>query len=84
MDETQLKIKEFLSRFFKSHDLQPDEDIFSLGFVNSLFALELVMFIEHSFELEIPNQEITLDNFRTIAAMERLIERQAAPVGPTQ
>ncbi|MFL6236460.1 MAG: acyl carrier protein, partial [Thermoanaerobaculia bacterium] len=45
MDQTQTKIKEFLSRFFKSHDLQPDEDIFSLGFVNSLLAMQLVAFV---------------------------------------
>ena len=43
MDETQLKIKEFLSRFFKSHDLQPAEDIFALGFVNSLLAMQLAV-----------------------------------------
>ena len=46
MDQTQLAIKEFLSRFFKSHDLRPDEDIFALGFVNSLLAMQLVAFIE--------------------------------------
>jgi len=39
MDKARLRIKEFLSRFFKSHDLQPDEDIFALGFVNSLLAM---------------------------------------------
>ena len=44
--ETESKIKQFLSRFFKSHDLQPEEDIFALGFVNSLLAMQLVAFVE--------------------------------------
>ena len=39
-DQNETKVKEFLSRFFKSHDLQPDEDIFALGFVNSLLAMQ--------------------------------------------
>ena len=43
------KIKEFLSRFFRNHDLRPDEDIFALGFVNSLLAMQLVQFVEKEF-----------------------------------
>jgi len=57
-----------------------DEDIFGLGFVNSLFAMELVMFIEQRFATRIPNEDLQLDNFRTVAAMERLVTRLAAPV----
>ena len=75
MDEMQGKIKAFLSRFFKGHDLQPAEDIFSLGFVNSLFAMELVLFLERHGGVEIPNEELDLDNFRTVEAMSALVGR---------
>jgi acyl carrier protein len=76
MDETQAKIKEFLSRFFKSHDLQPDEDIFALGFVNSLLAMQLVAFVEKEFGLRVEDEDLDLDNFRSINAISRLIARK--------
>jgi methoxymalonate biosynthesis acyl carrier protein len=76
MDETRLKIKEFLSRFFKSHDLQPNEDIFALGFVNSLLAMQLVAFVEKEFGLAVDDQDLDLDNFRSIGAIARLVERK--------
>ncbi|HEV2855678.1 MAG TPA: acyl carrier protein [Thermoanaerobaculia bacterium] len=76
MDQTQTKIKEFLSRFFKNHDLQPDEDIFALGFVNSLLAMQLVAFVEKEFGVGVGDEDLDLDNFRSIGAIARLVERK--------
>jgi methoxymalonate biosynthesis acyl carrier protein len=79
MDDTQLKIKEFLSRFFKSHDLKVDEDIFSLGFVSSLLAMQLVAFVEKEFDIQIDDADLDLDNFRSIRAISDLVARKSAP-----
>jgi methoxymalonate biosynthesis acyl carrier protein len=76
MDETQTKIKEFLSRFFKNHDLKPDEDIFALGFVNSLLAMQLVAFVEKEFGVAVGDEDLDLDNFRTINAIAGLVARK--------
>jgi methoxymalonate biosynthesis acyl carrier protein len=76
MDDTQLKIKEFLARFFKNHDLQPDEDIFALGFVNSLLAMQLVAFVEKEFGIAVEDADLDLDNFRSIDAIAGLIARK--------
>lgn len=70
------KIKKFLSQFFGNHDLHDDEDIFSLGFVNSMFAMQLVLFIEKEFELTIENEDLEFANFRTINSMAALVERK--------
>ena len=78
MNDTQLRIKSFLSRFFKQHDLQPDEDIFALGFVNSLLAMQLVNFIEKEFAVAIEDEDLDLANFRSLAAIDALIERKRA------
>jgi acyl carrier protein len=77
MDETQTKIKQFLSRFFKSHDLQPNEDIFALGFVNSLLAMQLVAFVEKEFGISVQDDDLDLDNFRSIDAISQLIARKS-------
>jgi acyl carrier protein len=76
MDQTYQKIKEFLSRFFRSHDLQADEDIFALGFVNSLLAMQLVAFVEKEFGIAIGDEDLDLDNFRSIRAISDLVARK--------
>ncbi len=78
MNENKTQIKTFLSRFFGNHDLQADEDIFALGFVNSLFAMQLVLFIEQDFQITIENEDLEFDNFRTINSIANLIERKTA------
>jgi methoxymalonate biosynthesis acyl carrier protein len=76
MNENQVRIKAFLSKFFGSHDLQPDEDIFALGFVNSMFAMQLVLFVEQEFQITIENEDLEFENFRTINSIASLIERK--------
>lgn len=74
------EIKQFLARFFQNYDLQDNEDIFALGFVNSLFAMQLVLFVEQTFEITIDNEDLDIDNFRTINALTNLIKRKTAVV----
>lgn len=76
MDQMQGKIKEFLSRFFKGHDLQPEEDIFALGFVNSLLAMQLVAFVEKEFGVSVGDEDLDLDNFRSIQAIADFVGRK--------
>lgn len=78
MDDRKAKIKEFLSRFFRNHELQDEEDIFALGFVNSLLAMQLVSFVEKEFRITIDDDDLDLDNFRTIAKIDQLIARKTA------
>ncbi len=78
MNNIQSQVKVFLSKFFGDRNLQPDEDIFSLGFVNSLFAMQLVLFIEQEFQIAIENEDLEFDNFRTINSITNLIERKTA------
>jgi methoxymalonate biosynthesis acyl carrier protein len=80
MDDTQSKVKSFLSRYFKSHDLQPDEDIFALGFVNSLLAMQLVAFVEKEFGVAVGDEDLDLDNFRSIQAISDLVARKQGAV----
>lgn len=78
MAEIKTQIKAFLAKFFGNHDLQPDEDIFSLGFVNSMFAMQLVLFVEQQFQISIDNEDLDFENFRTINAIAKLVERKTA------
>jgi acyl carrier protein len=77
-ESNRAKIKAFLSRGFRNHDLKEDEDIFSLGFVNSMFAMQLVMFVESEFKIQVEREDLDFENFRTINAIARLVESKAA------
>ncbi|MEH1906176.1 MAG: acyl carrier protein [Nostoc sp.] len=76
MNQAKTKIKNFISRFITIHDLQEDEDIFNLGFVNSMFAMQLVLFLEQEFQINIENEDLDFDNFRTINAMASFLDRK--------
>lgn len=76
MDNIETKVRAFLSRFFRKREISADEDIFTIGFVNSLFSMQLVMFLEKEFSLRIDNKDLCLDNFRTINAIVSLVERK--------
>lgn len=77
MPDTEAKIRGFLSRFFRKYELKNDEDIFSLGFVNSLFAMQLVMFLEKEFGIRIENADLDIENFRTINMIMNLLKRKS-------
>lgn len=78
MEDVKVKIKAFLGRYFRKHELQDDEDIFSLGFVNSLFAMQLVMFLEKEFGIRVENEDLDLNNFKTVNTICELIKKKYA------
>ena len=73
--EARARIRDFMAPRFPAHALTDEEDIFASGVVNSLFAMELVLFIEKQFGVGIPNEELDLNNFRTVDAMVELVTR---------
>ncbi|HLG60375.1 MAG TPA: phosphopantetheine-binding protein [Ktedonosporobacter sp.] len=78
MDEIKSKIRTFLAGFITNVTLQDTQDIFALGFVNSLFAMQLVLFVEKEFGITVENEDLNIDNFRSISAITQLIEQKTA------
>ena len=77
MSETTGDILAFITGRFPQAAITATEDIFSLGYINSLFAMELVMFLETTYSFAVPNEELNLDNFRTVSSMAALVQRNA-------
>jgi acyl carrier protein len=78
MEHHKAKLSNHLARFFPGYALREDEDFFQTGFVSSLFAIQLVNFVEHEFDLSVENEDLKLDNFHTINALCGFIERKLA------
>ena len=78
MQERKDKIKGFLAQYFRSRALDDEEDIFALGFVNSLLAMQMVNFVEKEFGVTIDDEDLDFENFRTISNIDALIERKVS------
>jgi methoxymalonate biosynthesis acyl carrier protein len=76
--ENREKVRAFLARFFRGHDLADHEDIFATGYVNSMFAMQLVQFVEGELGVAVESEDLELDNFRSLNAIVALVERKAA------
>ena len=68
------KIREFLGRYFEERDVKDNDNIFELGLVNSLFAMQLVNFVEQEFDITVENEDLDLDNFKDINSILSLVE----------
>lgn len=72
------KIKQFLSKLMNNRELKDDEDIFALGFLNSLAAVQLVSFLEKEFGITVEDEDLKVENFNTLNHMDELLERKLA------
>ncbi len=80
--QTRQTLRDFISRFVRVNDYADDEDIVASRAVNSLFMMQLVLFIEKQFALSVDNEDLELRNFSSVDAMVRFIEgKQAACAG---
>lgn len=70
------KIKDFVLRYVSNEILKDDDNFIQLGLVNSLFFMQLVIFLEKEFSITIDNDELKLDNFNSINAITKFIERK--------
>ncbi|TDF41782.1 acyl carrier protein [Alteromonadaceae bacterium M269] len=80
MEETKIQIKDFFSRFFDVDNLADDIDIFANGYVNSLFAMQLISWIEKEFSVAVEDDDLQLTNFNSVNAITGFIERKSSIV----
>ena len=73
------RLREFIESNMTSGDdeveLRDDDNIFALGYVNSLFAMRLLNFVESLGEITVADEDIVLANFSSIDAMVALLYR---------
>jgi len=58
-------------------DFGDEESLLEAGALDSTAAMELVSFLEHTFNIKIADEEINPDNLETLNRIAALIERKA-------
>ncbi|AFI27286.1 MULTISPECIES: acyl carrier protein [Bacillus] len=74
------QIREYIEQnlvvFDDEIELTNDDHIFEMGFVNSLFAMKLVTFLEQNFGFQLDNEDLDIANFSTVNRIVSLIEKK--------
>jgi methoxymalonate biosynthesis acyl carrier protein len=76
IDYIRQKTVAFVKERTGGKELQIDEDIFATGYVNSLFVVQLITWIERTFNTSIESNELDIENFKTIEAISQLVQRK--------
>lgn len=71
----QEQIYHFLHEKNPQAELNYDTELFKSGVVNSLFALEIVIFVETTFGIRLKRKDVKLENFESINRIAALVER---------
>ena len=71
------RIREFINEnllvFDDEAEFTDSDNIFELGFVNSLFAMKLVSYVENNFKIKVENSDLRLDNFNSVDNIVKFI-----------
>ncbi|MEV0374920.1 phosphopantetheine-binding protein [Streptomyces sp. NPDC050636] len=68
------EILDFLAERIKT-TVEVDQDLFASGVVSSMFAMQLVVHLEETYDIAIVGGDLKLDNFRTVQTMAGLVLR---------
>jgi methoxymalonate biosynthesis acyl carrier protein len=74
------KVKQIISTFITDatnlSDLGEDDHLFETGVLNSLFAVQLMTFIEKTFRIEVGRDDLDIDNFKSVRATTAFVLRK--------
>ena len=78
-------IKETVKRFILSSisisNLDDDDNLFEAGIVNSLFAVQLMTFIEKTFAIEVGMDDLDIENFKSLNATTAFVLKKTGRRG---
>ena len=77
--------KEIIRKFIQSNllvfeeeaEFKDSDNIFELGYVNSLFAVKLLNYVETEFGITVSNDELNMKNFSSVDNITQLIGRKS-------
>lgn len=70
------KLREFIAEQVNGARIDDDEDLFDSGYVNSLFAVQLVMWIERVLGVPVGRADLDIANFRSISIIATFVENK--------
>ncbi len=69
-------IRQFITDSVAIGDFSNDEDLFATGFVNSLFAIEVMTFLERTFSIKVTMDDLDMENFKSVNTMCEFVKQK--------
>lgn len=77
-DDVTERVRDFVTGQLGEPDIAPDEDLFDSGLASSLFAVQIVMWVERSYHLKVTRDELDIARFRSIEAIAAFVAGRRA------
>jgi methoxymalonate biosynthesis acyl carrier protein len=71
-------IRNFINESINIDAIGDDDNLFESGLINSLFAVQLMTFIERKFGIEVGTDDLDIKNFESIHATAAFVARKTA------
>ena len=78
MDDELTTIKEFVARHLNGFEFTDDQDLIATGLVNSLFAVQIVMFVENTLGVPVVDDDLDIQNFCSVTRIHRYVTGKRA------
>jgi len=75
-EEIRDSVRRFISSAVNITQLDDDANLFESGVVNSLFAIQLMTFIEKTFGIEVGVDDLDIENFKSLNATAAFVHRK--------
>ncbi|MCK6076573.1 phosphopantetheine-binding protein [Paenibacillus silvae] len=70
---TEIIVSDYIKLSTGIESLNPQVNIFETGTVTSLFAIQLMAFIENNFNITIDAEDLDMDNFRSVEQIVKFV-----------
>lgn len=67
------KVRVFLAQLIGDKNIDLNTNLFESGLVNSLFAMQLLLYVEQEFSIQITNEDLDFENFRSLNAIAEFV-----------
>ena len=75
-DKIREMVESNLNIFQSDVTFTDDDNIFRKGFVDSLFAVQLIAYLEQEFRIKVSNKDLDINNFHSVSKMVSFVERK--------
>jgi acyl carrier protein len=81
--DVRARIRSYLGKVI-TKAVSDEDDIFELGLVDSLFGMQLVLFVEGEFSIVVAPEDLDIRHFCSVAAMTAFVEAKLGFAPPPQ
>ncbi len=72
------KIRSFILDAIRIPDLKDEDNLFESGIVNSLFAVQMMTYLEKTFGIQVTTDDLVIENFQSIdSATSFVLQKQS-------